>query len=163
MKRVLILAVVLAALVLAGTLFVASGSVALAAPPLRWISGVVWWDWCPNNCTAGSGLRAGNGYPNEAEPVQAGVKVGLGYGTCRYSHVVKYTTTDSNGQYSFSGLPAGTYCITVNSRQSNTKFPKPGVWSRPSGMSPWYIASYTVNLTTRTTWGGLNFGWYQKP
>ena len=154
MKQGVLVVAVIAVAVVAGGLFIASGSSAAAAPPpLRWISGVVGWDWCPNNCTAGSSLRAGNGVPNEAEPVQAGVKVGLGYGWCRYSHVVRYTTTDSNGQYTFSGLPAGTYCVTVNNKQSNTKFPKPGVWSRPSGMSPWYLASYTVNMTTRTTWG----------
>lgn len=129
------------------------------APPTGWsISGIVWQDYCKSDCTAGSSLRAGNGVPNEAEVRLAGVKVGLGTGWCRVSHAVNFATTNAQGQYSFGNLANGTYCVTVESRQSNTAFPKPGFWTRPSGRSPWHIASYTVIIHGKSR-AGLNFGW----
>ena len=139
------------------------GSAALADAPQALagasLSGVVWQDYCASNCTAGSSLRRGNGRPDEAEVRQAGVQVGLSRGNCWYSRPTRFTTTDGEGRYAFSGLAAGTYCVTVNSRQSATAFPKPGVWTRPSGRSPWYIASYTVVLGSAGSRSGLNFGW----
>ncbi|MCW5849219.1 MAG: hypothetical protein KIT87_03980 [Anaerolineae bacterium] len=140
-----------------------SASTALASEPEAYagasLSGIVWQDYCASNCTAGSSLRRGNGQPDEAEVRLAGLQVGLSRGSCWYSWPTRFTTTDSQGRYSFSGLAAGTYCVTVNSRQSATAFPKPGVWTRPSGRSPWYIASYTVVLGPASSRSGLNFGW----
>ncbi len=151
------------ALGLLGLLLFSTVRPALAYEPEAYagasLSGIVWQDYCAANCTAGSSLRRGNGQPDEAEARLAGVRVGLGVGLCRFSYPTRFTTTDSQGRYSFSGLTAGTYCVTVNSRQSGTAFPKPGVWTRPSGRSPWYVASYTVFLGPASVRGGLNFGW----
>ena len=164
-RRMLLCVVALGALVFAALLFFGGAAPVSAEGPdstvARSISGVVWQDYCVTDCTAGSGLRRGNGVPNEAEKRLAGVQVGLAYGICRGSHVFRYTTTDSQGRYLFTSLGAGTYCVTVNSRQSNTAFPKPGVWTRPSGRSPWYIASYTVFGPWSRS--GLNFGWDKVP
>ncbi len=157
-------------LVMASVLALANVTVASAAwpqppaapaPSLHTISGVVWQDYCTQNCTAGSSLRAGNGVPDEAEPRLAGVTVGLGKGFCRFSRATRFTTTDSQGRYSFGALANGVYCVTVNSRQSASAFPKPGVWTRPSGRSSWFIASYTVSIHNANR-SNLNFGWDKK-
>jgi hypothetical protein len=161
-KRLFILAVVVAALMVASVAVVSADSGSSggnsASSVGYTVSGVVWQDYCVSDCTAGSSLRAGNGVPDEAELRLAGVTVGLGNGWCRWSHPVRFTTTNTAGQYSFGGLSNGVYCVTVESRQSNTKFPKPGVWTRPSGRSPWHIASYSVVLHGSGR-GYLNFGW----
>jgi hypothetical protein len=169
MKKILLCVIALAALL---TLTAATASADAPTPtPVvttetlvlgHSLSGMVWQDYCETDCTAGSGLRRGNGLPDEAEKRLAGVTVGLGYGYCRYSHVVRTTTTNALGEYKFSGLANGTYCVTVNSRQSNTAFPKPGVWTRPSGRSPWYIASYTVRIWGASR-GYLYFAWDKNP
>jgi|GEM_PF-6774669 len=160
-RRLMVSLIVLAALLLAN---VPTADAFWPVPPpvaarARYtISGVVWQDYCLTDCTAGSSLRRGNGVPDEAEVRLAGVTVGLGKGICRGGRATRFTTTDSQGRYSFGGLTNGVYCVTVNSRQSNTAFPKPGVWTRPSGRSSWYIASYTVIIHGASR-GNLNFGW----
>ena len=164
-RRIALGAFALSVALLAGVLFIASAAPVSAEGPVtvasRAISGIVWQDFCLTDCTAGSSLRRGNGVPDEAEKRLAGVTVWLGLGSCRFSRATWSTTTDSLGRYSFSGLGSGTYCVMVNSRQSNTAFPKPGVWSRPSGRSSWYLASYTV--FGRASRSGLNFGWDKNP
>ncbi len=163
-KRIALGVFAVSVALLVGALLLVSAAPARAEGPVaattRTVSGVVWQDYCEADCTAGSSLRRGNGVPNEAEKRLAGVKVLLGTGSCRFSRAMWSTTTDSLGRYTFSGLGSGTYCVMVNSRQSNTAFPKPGVWSRPSGRSSWYLASYTVYGPFSRS--GLNFGW-DKP
>jgi hypothetical protein len=124
------------------------------------ISGTVFQDYCKTNCVAGSGLARGNGVPNDAELRLANMWVGIAHGSCRPSQpVYKWVRTNASGNYLFSGLAAGTYCVMVNSRQSSVAFPKPGVWSRPSGRSSYYLASYTVRLAAGKSRGSLYFGW----
>lgn len=163
-KRIGLGVLALGVVLLVGLFAAASAAPVLAEGPVaavvRTISGVVWQDYCETDCTAGSSLRRGNGVPDEAEKRLAGATVWLGVGACRYSRAIWHTTTDSLGRYSFSSLGRGTYCVMVNSRQSNTAFPKPGVWTRPSGRSSWYIASYTVYGPGSRA--GLNFGWDKK-
>ncbi len=155
----MVMVVLLASLwMMGGSTAAAASDTANAAAGGRSISGVVWQDYCESDCTAGSSLRRGNGSPDEAEKRLDGITVRLGNGRCGVSRTLSTTTTDSSGSYSFSGLSAGTYCVSVNSRQSNSAFPKPGVWTRPMGRSAWYIASYTVHLSSFNR-SGLNFGW----
>ena len=137
----------------------ATGST-VAAPLASSISGTVFQDYCKVNCVAGSGLNRGNGVPNDAELRLANMWVGLAHGSCRPSRpVFKWVKTNASGNYSFTGLAAGTYCVMVNSRQSSVAFPRPGVWSRPSGRSSYYLASYTVYLAPGKSRGSLYFGW----
>jgi hypothetical protein len=65
------------------------------------ISGVVWND---NN---------GNGFQDGGEGGLGGYNVWLGQGACNSSGY-RTTTTAGNGAYSFTSLPAGTYCVTVD-------------------------------------------------
>jgi hypothetical protein len=55
----------------------------------------------------------GNGSRDGGEPGFAGVTVRLGSGSCP-STGLQTTTTNSSGQYSFSNLEPGTYCVSVN-------------------------------------------------
>jgi hypothetical protein len=65
------------------------------------ISGGVWHD---NN---------NNASRDGGEPGFSGATVRLGSGACP-STGLKTTTTNSSGNYSFSDLPPGTYCVSVN-------------------------------------------------
>ncbi len=69
-------------------------------PALGQISGGVWND--KNN----------NKAINPGEPGMAGVTVRLGAGACGSSGLASQTT-NSSGEFAFSNLPAGTYCVTV--------------------------------------------------
>lgn len=153
-SSLLMILVLIAALL---TLAAPAGAASPAPSGGRTLSGIVWQDYCASDCTAGSSLRRGNGTPDEAEVRLDGIWVRLGRGACRTAHAYRTTTTNAEGRYAFSGLAAGTYCVSVNSRQSDTAFPKPGVWTRPAGRSSWYVASYTVHVGPSRT--GLNFGW----
>ena len=54
----------------------------------------------------------GNGSPNSGEPGMSGVTVRLGAGACGSSGLGNRTTA-SDGSFSFTDLPAGTYCVSV--------------------------------------------------
>lgn len=71
------------------------------------ISGKVWND--ANN----------NGSINVGEPGLANATVKLRAGSCG-SAVIASTTTGSSGNYSFTGLAAGTYCVTATGSGSKT-------------------------------------------
>ncbi len=140
--------------------FIAVPATANAAPLAAAISGTVFQDYCKVNCVAGSGLNRGNGVPDTAEVRLANMWVGIAHGACRPSQpVYKWVKTNAAGNYVFAGLGSGTYCVMVNARQSSAAFPRPGVWSRPSGRSSWYLASYTVRLAAGQARGPFFFGW----
>jgi CSLREA domain-containing protein len=65
------------------------------------ITGLVWKD------TNADGSHQGS------EPGYANVNVRLGQGACGSTGLMN-TSTSSNGTFSFSGLPAGTYCVSVS-------------------------------------------------
>lgn len=135
-----------------------------SAPGRHSLGGLVWQDFCAFDCSAGVSLRAGNGVPNIAERHLAGIKVGLAAGPCGERKPSKFKKTAANGRYKFSGLSAGTYCVSVNARQSRHAFPIPGRWSRPFGVSPSaLVARYTVVITGSTSPSNLDFGWYYLP
>ena len=56
----------------------------------------------------------GYGGPGPSGTRISGVSIRLGQGGCTTSGY-KSTTTSSDGSYSFNGLPAGTYCVSVTS------------------------------------------------
>lgn len=166
-SRIAVLSLVCVVLLITSPLGAAASAPDEAAevPTAKYASlgGIVFQDFCKVNCVAGSSLNRGNGVPNTAEPRLANILVGLSRGACRLTQgVFRWTRTNAQGGYSFTGLAAGTYCVMVNSRQSGTAFVKPGVWSRPSGRSSYYLASYTVRLTAGQAHNGLYFGWDHK-
>ncbi len=72
-----------------------------ATPKPGTISGGVWKD------------LNGNGVINGGEPGFSGVTVRLGQGSCMTTGY-KTANTAVNGSYSFTNIPPGTYCISVN-------------------------------------------------
>ena len=67
------------------------------------------------------------------------------------------TTTDANGQYTFGGLSAGTYCVSFNAlTDGNDSILIPGGLTYPTvGGTP----QATVNLLTSQNMTGVAFGW----
>jgi SdrD B-like domain len=92
----------------------------------------------------GDGTREPNGTtadPTE-EPGLQGVTVQIEFTNAQGQTTTKTATTDSNGNYSFTGLTAGTYTITV---------------SDPDGFMIGATTSYTVTLASSTNATGYNF------
>ena len=89
----------------------------------------------------------GNGNFNPADMPLAGVTVQLGLGACPSSGF-QSTQTGGDGKYTFNSLPAGNYCLTVN---TSTLPSIGGTWQaslpNPSG----------VNLASGENLGGRNF------
>ena len=56
--------------------------------------------------------RNGNGFKNGTDPGISDITVRLGQGACGSSGYAS-TSTGSSGSYTFSDLPAGTYCVSV--------------------------------------------------
>lgn len=155
-----------AGILVAGGLVFSMGERAAAAPAGSGghsLSGIVWQDFCAFDCFAGSSLRAGNGVVDLAERRQAGIKVGLARGVCG-ERKIKYTArTNSLGRYRFNGLSAGTYCLSVNARQSKKAFPKPGAWTSPGGGGSALLMRYTVIVPATGSDPQVNFGWNVAP
>jgi hypothetical protein len=124
------------------------------------ISGVVWQDFCLKDCVAGSNLgKRGNGLVSTAEVRLQGIKVGLAKGKCRNKPPTQVIQTNKNGFYLISGLSKGYYCVTVDSRQSNTAFPKPGYWTRPSPSAQLSVARYQLLVNGPANFVNISFGW----
>jgi hypothetical protein len=124
------------------------------------IRGVVWQDYCGSDCTAGSSLRAGNGSADIAEARLYGIRVGLSRGRCAGSRQPSQVTrTDRSGAYKFTNLSRGTYCITLNAKQSNSAFHKPGYWTNPIPGLNKLVIRYSVTLSGSNIIRQVNFGW----
>jgi hypothetical protein len=92
------------------------------------------------------------------EPVIEGVVVALGQGECPATGFAEATTISSNRSFTFSGLPAGIYCVSINPQlEPNFSILRPGMWTYP------YIAVETIQTTVTLAPGEINdmvnFGW----
>ncbi len=95
-------------------------------------------------------------YEPSWEPGIAGVTVDLGSGACPSSGLAT-ATSDSAGRYAFSGLTAGTYCVSINVfAYGNEAKLIPGGWTFPVRAGP---ARHTLTLLAGESRSGLNFGW----
>ena len=141
------------------------------APPPGSIAGEVWHDICEH--TGGEGgeplvlglgcaeglaphvMRA-NGVHDGFEDGFAGVTIHLGSGACPSTGSAT-NTTDANGQYAFTGLTAGTYCVSFNAlTDGNVPILIPGGLTYPTvGGTP----QVTVNLLISQNMTGVAFGW----
>ncbi|MFN2275773.1 MAG: hypothetical protein ACK2TX_13115 [Anaerolineales bacterium] len=142
-------------------------------PALGSVSGILWHEICEfTGGQAGEPLVLGQGCvqygpgpadfgPNQVkdsfESGWSGVTMRLGIGACP---AIGSTTvvTNGSGAYSFSGLPAGTYCIYYNPlADGNDSILIPGGPTYPirgSGGN-----QQTVELNPGENQGGVNFGW----
>jgi inhibitor of cysteine peptidase len=136
-----------------------------APPALGSIGGLVWHDLCkvpyetvavpPEGCVMlpGGGLVA-NGLLEAGEPGIAGVVVMLGTGTCPSTGLAT-ANTDANGMYTFAGLSAGTYCVSVDALgATNETILIPGGWTYPNE-----DGAVTVTIGAGEDRLDVNFGW----
>jgi hypothetical protein len=134
------------------------------------ISGIVWHDLCAvvpaigdeeatpsDGCIAtanGNGFRA-NGLLEDGEPGIQGILVDVGEGECPSSGK-DTATTDENGNYSFTGLTSGTYCISVDAlAEDNSEILVPGTWTFPNTD----VDSISVTVDDGVAVSRVNFGW----
>ena len=138
------------------------------------IQGWVWHDMCatamdgepaltsaPEGCveaTSALGDYRANGHLDEMETLIGDVIVRLGAGTCPSTSLAETTTITTDLSYSFTGLPAGTYCVSINpSEEPNLSLLRPGIWTFPE------VSEETIGTTVTLAEGenafNVNFGW----
>jgi len=127
------------------------------------LGGKVWSDLCsaaagpptPAGCVdTGGGVYAANGVLETGEPSFENVLVELGAGACPSSGLAT-TMTDSDGLYSFSGLTAGTYCVSIDPLDTNNEsILIPGGWTYPDSSG-----ATTVTVAAGEDRTDVNFGW----
>lgn len=144
---------------------------ATPAPDNAAISGIVWHDLCagsvgtvdasvteapPVGCVAlPTGGFLANGLLEAGEPGLAGVVISLGEGACPATGLAT-TTTNPAGEYAFTGLAAGEYCVSIDAAdEDNTAVLADGRWSFPAVDT----GSTAVTLDAGETVGDVNFGW----
>jgi len=130
------------------------------------IAGRVWSDVCV--LTDGQGLPAGcvdtaegpmpDGTPEAGEPGIGGLVVSIGPGACPSAGLAT-ATSSGDGTYSFTGLAAGLFCISIDPTGQDVLMTRGGAWTFPSGMPPEGIATAAVALAEGEVRGDVNFGW----
>ena len=133
------------------------------------ISGRIWHDQCAvadgegdaqpepsEGCiaVADGGFQA-NGLVEEGEPGIEGVVVSLGEGECP-ADGLDTTTTDADGEYIFTDLDDGTYCVSVDPLdETNTEILVPGSWTFPESD----VNNAGATISEGESQAGVNFGW----
>jgi hypothetical protein len=134
------------------------------------INGKVWHDLCAvaggegddasaipsEGCIAApdGGFQA-NSLLDEGEPGIQGVLVSLGEGECPAPSSVATTTTDEDGDYVFTDLSAGSYCVSVDALDIENELLLPGAWTFPDAD----VSSTSITLSDGDLVTGINFGW----
>ena len=143
-------------------------------PQSAMISGWVWHDLCdsiqdgglaktkaPEGCVedvSALGNYHGDGLMSINEPLMEGVVVMLGEGVCPSTGIAEFSTITTDLSYSFSGLKAGTYCVSIDpQREPNLSILRPGEWTYPAIEQG--VISTTVTLYPGEYRGMVNFGW----
>lgn len=145
---------------------VAPSPVVSEGPGAGAIAGRVWSDVCVP--AEGQGLPAGcvdtaegqmpDGTPEAGEPGIARVFVSIGPGACPSAGLAT-ATSSGDGTYSFAGLAAGLYCISIDPTEQDVLMTRGGAWTFPSGMPPAGIATAAVALAEGEVRGNVDFGW----
>jgi hypothetical protein len=128
------------------------------------VGGRVWHDLCDIGGSAreaagcvedDTGVYKADGQLDEDEAGLGGVIVQLGSGGCPSAGLAT-TITDGSGDYLFSGLEGGTYCVSVDAfAEQNASLLLPGAWTNRQGMP----GSATVELPPGGSALEVNLGW----
>lgn len=136
---------------------------------LALLGGRVWHDLCAvalgedDSITPSEGCVAqvsddgfeANGLLEEDEPGIANVVVELGEGACP-STGFETAETDEDGDFVFVDLPAGTYCVSIDTDDPrNSTFQEEGVWTFPAGSD----GAVSITLADGEINTDVNFGW----
>ncbi len=145
----------------------------LPLPDMASISGRVWDDQCtlplgespaPAVDAAGclqlaDGTFQANGLEDTGEPTLAGLQVTLADGACPGTPRVTMTS-DADGAFTFTELPPGTYCLTIDSNDpSNVPVLGPGRWTSPVSASLMAQAGRELVLAPGEQIVTQDFGW----
>lgn len=130
------------------------------------ISGTVWADLCAGdscdssgNIFGGGGSSGGDGILDSGEVGIAGVTIRLGTGGCPGTTIAT-TTTNASGWYTFTGLEAGNYCVSIDAAESsNLNILGAGNWTAPAGYISGGRVEVPVSVAAGTDKTGVNFGW----
>jgi hypothetical protein len=96
-----------------------------------------------------------DGEMDNGEPGIPGIVVTLSEGACPGTELAT-AVTDDNGEFIFTDLAAGTYCVSVDELAiANDALLLPGLWSFPADGT----AEMEVMVETAETTSGVNFGW----
>jgi hypothetical protein len=110
------------------------------------ISGTVWRD------------TNANGLHNASEPGLANVEVRLTCVGCPGAGTPTFTSTDSQGNYTFGSLASATYSVEVAKEfPANSGILTSGGWTRPPVSGTW--AAIQIVLAGGEDRGGVDFGW----
>ena len=136
---------------------------------LALVNGRVWHDLCAvaggdggeeatpsEGCVAlpDGGFQA-NGLLENSEPGLPNILINLGEGECP-SEGFATTTSDGDGDYVFTDLSAGIYCVSVDALgEDNADELLPGGWTAPE----LDLAATTVTLADGEIVTAVNFGW----
>ncbi len=139
------------------------------------INGIFWHDLCdssspsdelPDGCveSVSPGFIHANGILEPGEPGIEGVEITLGEGVCPAKGAA-IAMTGSQGEYHFSDLEPGIYCISVNNAVSHSAMLEPGMWTYPKADGGLGVGWFTVSVDTGENVQGVNFGWdyYLQP
>jgi uncharacterized protein (DUF2141 family) len=134
------------------------------------INGRVWHDLCAvaggegddesavpsEGCIAApeGGFQA-NSLLDEGEPGIPDVLVSLGEGLCPAETSIATATTDEDGDFVFTDLGAGDYCVSVDALDVANELLLPGAWTFPDND----VSSTPISLEAGALVTGINFGW----
>jgi hypothetical protein len=133
------------------------------------ISGVFWHDLCessslpgelPQGCveSASKGFYHANGILEPGEPGIEGVEITLGVGVCP-ARGIAVAITGTQGEYHFSNLEPGVYCVAVNNVATHSAALEPGMWTYPKTDGGLGVGWFTVYVRNDEDVRGVNFGW----
>ncbi len=99
-----------------------------------------------------------NGILEAHEPPLAGVVVRLGVGACPSTGLAEITTIATDLSYTFSELPANTYCVSIDpSEKPNASLLNQGSWTFPEVTGG--TIGRTLSLAAGQNLFDINFGW----
>jgi hypothetical protein len=153
-----------------GTFELAEDNVLPTGPASSSIGGMVWHDICAVGGMGGEsadpsegcveledGGYQANGVLDEGEPGIEGVEVSLYAGECPPSELLGTAVTGEAGQYIFTQLEAGTYCVAIDALAGpNEGILIPGTWTAPEMEGN---AAQTVTVEEGEEDRGIHFGW----
>ncbi len=131
------------------------------------IYGTVWLDKCnvsygtlPDSIPAGCMLDTtgtvvwGDGIHQPTENGIPNVTVNLGQGMCPSTGYAT-SVTDAHGFYSFTSLPLGWYCVSIDA--STNPLTTPGIWTKQLSATEWTYQSLNMSQSYIIS---QDFGWY---
>jgi len=133
------------------------------------ISGVIWHDLCDSS-SASKGRSEGcvkaasqsfyhaNGILDVGEPGIEGIELTLGQGVCP-AKGLEVVHSGSKGEYRFTDLEGGVYCVSVSNAAPHLAKLEPGMWTYPKADGGQGVGWISVSVFEGNSIPNINFGW----